>query len=55
MAGGGFDVIVGNPPYIFARDNFQQKEKDFFVENFISAKYQINTYLLFIEKSIHLL
>jgi type I restriction-modification system DNA methylase subunit len=52
---GGFDVIIGNPPYVFARDNFSQFEKDFFVEKYVSAKYQINTYLLFIEKTITLL
>ncbi|WP_291097043.1 MULTISPECIES: Eco57I restriction-modification methylase domain-containing protein [unclassified Flavobacterium] len=52
---GGFDVIIGNPPYVFARDNFLQEEKDFFVSKYVSAKYQINTYLLFIEKSVHLI
>lgn len=52
---GGFDVIIGNPPYVFARDNFKQEEKDFFVKEYVSAKYQINTYLLFIEKVVHIL
>ena len=52
---GGFDVIIGNPPYVFARDNFKQEEKDFFVKEFVSAKYQINTYLLFIERTVYLL
>lgn len=52
---GGFDVIIGNPPYVFARDNFSQNEKYFFAKNYISAKYQVNTYLLFIEKTVCLL
>ncbi|MEA5403390.1 N-6 DNA methylase [Arcicella sp. DC2W] len=52
---GGFDVIIGNPPYVFARDNFSQNEKDYFVNKFVSAKYQINTYLLFIEKTVYVL
>jgi len=52
---GGFDVVIGNPPYVFARDNFEQEEKDFYIEKYTSAKYQINTYLLFIEKFVHLL
>lgn len=52
---GGFDVVIGNPPYVFARDNFKQEEKDFYVKEYVSAKYQINTYLLFIEKSIKIL
>ncbi len=55
FAKGGFDVIIGNPPYVFARDNFKQEEKDFFVMKYVSAKYQINTYLLFIEKAVHIL
>jgi type I restriction-modification system DNA methylase subunit len=55
FAKGGFDVIIGNPPYVFARDNFRQEEKDFFVSKYVSAKYQINTYLLFIEKSVIIL
>lgn len=55
FANGGFDVIIGNPPYVFARDNFRQEEKDYFVSKYVSAKYQINTYLLFIEKSVQIL
>lgn len=55
FANGGFDVVIGNPPYIFARDNFSQSEKDFYVKKYVSAKYQINTYLLFVEKTITLL
>ncbi len=55
FAKGGFDVIIGNPPYVFARDNFRQEEKDYFVSKYVSAKYQINTYLLFIEKSVLIL
>lgn len=55
FAKGGFDVIIGNPPYVFARDNFRQEEKDYFVSKYVSAKYQINTYLLFMEKTVHIL
>ncbi|MDP3353102.1 MAG: N-6 DNA methylase [Flavobacteriaceae bacterium] len=55
FAKGGFDVVIGNPPYVFARDNFKQEEKDFYVKEYASAKYQINTYLLFIEKSVLLI
>lgn len=55
FAKGGFDVVIGNPPYVFARDNFTKEEKDFYVNSYVSAKYQINTYLLFIEKSVEII
>lgn len=55
FAKGGFDVIIGNPPYVFARENFKQEEKDYFVNKFTSAKYQINTYILFMERTIQIL
>jgi len=52
---GGFDVVIGNPPYVFAREKIAQLEKEYYKKNFISAEYQFNTYLLFIEQSINLL
>ncbi len=55
MLNGGFDVVIGNPPYVFARENISQIEKEYYSKNYNSALYQINTYLLFIEKSINLI
>lgn len=55
FAKGGFDVIIGNPPYVFARDNISQELKDFYNKNYVSAEYQVNTYLLFIEKTIKII
>lgn len=52
---GGFDVVVGNPPYVFARENFDQAEKDFYVEHYKATKFQINTYILFIERTVQIL
>ncbi|MFV8224779.1 Eco57I restriction-modification methylase domain-containing protein [Christiangramia aquimixticola] len=52
---GGFDVVIGNPPYVFARDNFKTEEKDFYQIKFKSSKYQINTYVLFIEQSVKII
>ena len=47
----GFDIVIGNPPYVFARgNNFTKEEKKFFYENYKLASYQINIYPLFIEK-----
>lgn len=48
---GGFDVIIGNPPYVNAKgENFSQSEKDFYYANYQTAVYQIDTYILFIER-----
>jgi type II restriction/modification system DNA methylase subunit YeeA len=51
----GFDVVMGNPPYVFARDNFSSKMKSYFVENYQTTQYQVNLYFLFIEKTIALM
>ena len=55
MESGGFDVVVGNPPYVFAREKITAIEKDYYSRHYQSAQYQVNTYLLFIEKSIDLI
>ena len=55
MQNGRFDIVIGNPPYVFARENISEIEKKYYISNYISSQYQINTYLLFIEKFINLL
>lgn len=53
---GGFDLIVGNPPYVFARNkSFTSAMKKHLAANYSVAKYQLNTYSLFIERSFQLL
>ena len=55
MKKGGFDVVVGNPPYIFARDEgFSQAEKDYFNQTYKSVQYQLNTYIMFTERAFSL-
>ena len=51
----GFDVVIGNPPYIFARENFTTQEKNYFVSSYQLSAYQINLYILFLEKCSHIL
>lgn len=56
MDNGGFDCIIGNPPYVNAKNgNFKENEKTFLNNSYETAEYQLDTYLLFIEKSINLL
>ncbi|MCL4546586.1 MAG: Eco57I restriction-modification methylase domain-containing protein, partial [Deltaproteobacteria bacterium] len=55
----GFDIVIGNPPYIFARNSAQKglskEDKRYFYYNYELAKYQVNLYPLFIEKSTQIL
>ena len=53
--GDGFDVVIGNPPYVFAREKINEDEKNYYTQNYSSAQYQVNTYILFIERSLDLL
>ncbi len=52
----GFDVVIGNPPYVFARgENFKEHEKNYFYNKYKEQNYQLNTYTMFIEHGIKLL
>ena len=47
---GGFDVVIGNPPYVNAKgENFSSLDKKYYYEHYKTAVYQIDTYILFIE------
>jgi len=52
MNNGGFDVIVGNPPYGII---FDENEKQFIEENLPTFKRNNDQYVAFIEKAINLL
>ncbi len=52
---GGFDVVIGNPPYVLGRETFDDS-----VKNYITAKYQsyggkYDLYVFFCEKALKLL
>ncbi len=57
--GSGFDIVIANPPYIFARESKKKgitdKDKKYFYDNYKLAEYQVNLYPLFIEKGTRLL
>jgi type I restriction-modification system DNA methylase subunit len=52
---GGFDVVIGNPPYVRSRDLFKEDEKNYYTKKFLTASYQLDLYKLFIEKSCNLI
>jgi len=50
---GSFDVVIGNPPYVFGGNlGIKDTDKEFFKENYISAKRKLNLFSLFIEKGL---
>jgi type I restriction-modification system DNA methylase subunit len=48
FAKGGFDVVIGNPPYV-AR-SLDKEVKKYINSNFSTAQYQVDLYVSFIEK-----
>ncbi len=50
----GFDIIIGNPPYIRSR-NIKTKERKYYPSVFKSAFRTFDVYLFFLEKSLGLL
>lgn len=51
MNNGGFDAIVGNPPYVRS-GNLDQVSKDYYQINYYSAHKQYDIYVLFFERAI---
>jgi len=49
MKSGGFDAVIGNPPY---GAELQKGEIDYLLNKFKVQNYQLDTYLLFLEKSL---
>ncbi len=54
MKEGGFDIVIGNPPYVRIQ-NLEDTETEYFNNNFKSAFKNYDIYLLFVEKSLELL
>lgn len=49
---GGFDAIIGNPPYLYSA---AKEYAEYFSERFKLAQYQTDYYVYFIEKSLQLI
>lgn len=52
---GGFDVVIGNPPYVFTRELIKETEKEYYNQYYEYTHFKINTYLLFVERGFNLL
>ncbi|MCC5943642.1 MAG: Eco57I restriction-modification methylase domain-containing protein [Bernardetiaceae bacterium] len=50
----GFDVVMGNPPYISIKD-MAQNQKSYLIDNYETARGQFDLYNLFMEKAYELL
>ncbi|WP_242927181.1 Eco57I restriction-modification methylase domain-containing protein [Pontibacter vulgaris] len=49
---GGFDVVIGNPPYVFGgNEGISAESKVFFKNNYVTGNGKVNLFTLFIEKS----
>nr|MBC8492459.1 Eco57I restriction-modification methylase domain-containing protein [Chloroflexota bacterium] len=53
MAAGGFDVVIGNPPYV--RQEMLGRSKSYFEQHYESYQGTADLYVYFIEKSLRLL
>lgn len=53
MKAGGFDAVIGNPPYV-RTERLDKKQLDYFRKNY-SAEGQIDLYVLFIQRALRLL
>lgn len=52
----GFDLVIGNPPYIFARNqSFTEEMKAYYLRTYQVSEYQANTYTIFMELAYQLL
>jgi tRNA1(Val) A37 N6-methylase TrmN6 len=50
LENGGFDIVIGNPPYVKARDNDDIKGRKFIEENYKSPYKMWDLYIPFVEK-----
>ncbi|HVM62437.1 MAG TPA: TaqI-like C-terminal specificity domain-containing protein [Verrucomicrobiae bacterium] len=53
--GGGFDCVIGNPPYVLLQDAFRdQSQLDYLRNQYAVASYKVDTYHLFVERGVRL-
>lgn len=52
---GGFDCVIGNPPYVFTRETITLSDRRYFSESYALSWEKHNTYMLFMEQLLRLL
>src|SRR6056297_3320217 len=48
---GGFDIVIGNPPYVSVK-KIKSNEKEFFKKNYFSGEKRFNLFTLFLERGL---
>lgn len=55
MAGGGFDAVIGNPPYVLLQADLRDDEQlEYLRKHYDVASYKVDTYHLFMELGVAL-
>ncbi len=54
MKAGGFDAVIGNPPYVLLQTLDERTVFEYFSQNYRSARYKIDTYQVFVERALNL-
>ncbi|NCD23632.1 MAG: restriction endonuclease subunit M, partial [Spartobacteria bacterium] len=54
FAKSGFDVVIGNPPYVFAR-SLPETTKQYLAKTYETLEYQVDLYVAFMERGVRLL
>lgn len=56
MKAGGFDAVIGNPPYIFTRNRgIDELQKEYFYDHYEHQSSQLNTFGIFVERCYKLM
>ena len=56
MKAGGFDAVIGNPPYrMLQPHNTEEQELEYLKENYVAAEFKIELFHLFLQRGVSLL
>src|SRR3989339_104973 len=49
---GGFDCVIGNPPYVLSREHLSDIEKQYFSRTYKTLREKPNTFIMFMERAM---